>query len=317
MAKELRMERKVVFTERPPFPENMLVELTNKCNHQCIFCHYRLMSRKKADCNREFTFDIIKQAYDNGTREIGFYMIGEPFLKRDLEEYIAYAHNLGFTYIYLTTNGALATLERTVKCIEAGLNSIKFSINAATTEHYIQIHGHDDYETVKTNVRNLSEYVRKNNIDLSMFITFVKTNITLDDFDLLLADFSSFVDKIYECDCNSQGTPIIELINNGIVNSSIYLKENQELCQMVFNRLHITSEGYLNACCADAEGLLSAVDLHKVSLKEAWHSDIMVNLRRQFLNNTLSKDVLCYNCLHKEQHKVKPLNEALWSSNGR
>ena len=313
MAKELRVGRKFVFTDRPPFPENMLVELTNKCNHQCIFCHYRLMNRKKADCDREFTLDIIKQAYDNGTREIGFYMIGEPFLKPDLEEYIAYAHNLGFTYIYLTTNGALADLERTVKCIEAGLNSIKFSINAATPEHYRQIHGRNDYETVKTNVRNLSEYVRKNNTDLSMFITFVKTNITSRDFDLLQADFSPYVDKIYEYDCGSQGTPIIELIKNGTVNASTYLKENKEICPMVFNRIHITCEGYLNACCADAEGLLSAVDLHKNSLREAWYSDIMVNLRRQFLNNSLNKDILCYNCLHKEQHTVKPLNETLWS----
>mgnify|MGYP005838086685 CR=1 FL=1 len=32
-------------TTPPPFPKNMLAELTNTCNHRCIFCANRKMTR--------------------------------------------------------------------------------------------------------------------------------------------------------------------------------------------------------------------------------------------------------------------------------
>lgn len=98
---ELIRNKDVVYTERPPFPRNMLVELTNICNHRCVFCGYKNMGRKKCNCDEELTKRIIKEAYDNGTREIGFYMIGEPFLAHNLSDFIQYAKELGFTYIYI------------------------------------------------------------------------------------------------------------------------------------------------------------------------------------------------------------------------
>jgi len=34
------------FSERPPFPRSINVELSNVCNHGCSFCAYTLMERK-------------------------------------------------------------------------------------------------------------------------------------------------------------------------------------------------------------------------------------------------------------------------------
>lgn len=310
MAKGLRVDREVFFTERPPFPHNMMVELTNSCNHKCVFCNYRNMQRHKQMCDMPFTFDIMKQAYENGTREIGFYLIGEPFLNPDLEKYIAYAHELGFEYIYLTTNGALATLGRMKKAIAAGLNSIKFSVNAATPETYEKIHGKSDYPAVKENVRALRQYVTENGIDLPMFLSFVKTEITKGDVDCLWRDFGELVDKIYIYDCDNQGGAMLDLIRSGVVAAGD-LKTREMPCDMVFNRLHITCEGYLDACCADARGVLAAVDLHNTTLADAWYSDTMVDLRRRFLKNEL-EGTACYNCANNTELPVVPLNPALY-----
>lgn len=310
MGKELHLKRFCEFTEAPPFPKNMMMELTNCCNHHCVFCHYRIMKRKKRECKKEFTFDIIQQAFDNGCREIGLYMIGEPLLKRDLAEYVAYAKKVGFEYIYLTSNGALATIERMKELIDAGLDSIKFSVNAATPEHYKKVHGVDDYLVVKENIKRLHDYVRENSINLATFISFVKTEITKNDVEKMQTEFSPFVDKIYVFDVGTQGPPMPELVAQGIVNPNIYLQEGAELCEMVFNRIHVTCEGLLNACCSDCEGVLNAVDLHTTSLAEAWHSDIMRNLRRRFLQKNLAP-LACYNCVHKTNLPIEPLNDQL------
>lgn len=309
MGKELRTNRGVIFTERPPIPHNMLIELTNICNHQCVFCGYKSMKRPKRQCDKALMKDIMKQAFDLGTREVGFYLIGEPFLNPDLEEYVAYASELGFEYIYITTNGALATIERTKKLVDLGLNSIKFSINAATPETYKTIHGKDDYAAVLKNVRDLRNYVASTNANLNMFISFVKTTITDSTRLKLEDDFKDLVDKIYYYDCANQGGAMLELITDGIVREG-ELHNSPSPCGMVFNRFHVTCEGFLDACCSDVNGFLAAADLRETSLRDAWYSEEMISLRTRFLNNDL-KGTICYNCVNGANDPVSPLNQKL------
>ena len=153
--RELRDNREVIWSETPPFPKNMMMELTNICNHQCVFCGYSKMKRKRTKCDKALMMDVISKAYALGTRELGFYLVGEPFLCEDIGDYVKKAKDVGYEYIYVTTNGALATVDKVQKLIELGLNSIKFSINAAKAETYKRIHGKDDFEAVKKNVIDL------------------------------------------------------------------------------------------------------------------------------------------------------------------
>ncbi len=309
MKKELRTDREVVYTERPPFPKNMIIELTNACNHHCIFCSHSKMCRPVKMCNPELTRKIMKEAYELGTREVGFYLMGEPFLNPDLEKYVSYAHELGYEYIYLTTNGALATIDKTSKVVRAGLNSIKFSINAATPETYEQIHGRNDFLAVKKNIADLREYVISNNLSLNMFISFVTTLITEPTCEKIKEEFGDIVDNIYFYDCFDQGGNMPELAEKGIVDKG-KLNFMPMPCEMVFNRLHVTCEGYLDACCVDVNGMLAAVDLNKVPLMDAWYSEEMVGLRKRILERNL-KGTLCYNCVTGAREPVEPLNKEL------
>ena len=254
--------------------------------------------------------DIIRQAYDNGTREIGFYLIGEPLMNPDMEAYVAHAHKLGFEYIYLTSNGALATIERMKSLISAGLNSIKFSVNAATPETYMTTHGKDDYETVKKNILDLRNYITEQQLDIPLFISFVQTEITKSDVDRLHRDFDGVVDKLYIFPCANQGDNMSDVLAKGVIKKEQLFPGSSIPCAMVFNRLHITCEGYLDACCSDVDGNLAAVDLHNMSLLEAWYSDIMIALRRRHLSGDL-RGTLCHNCAHNAEEAVYPLNSAL------
>ena len=65
--------------------------------------------------------------------EIGMFYLGESFLCSWLDEAIAFAKkDCGFPYVFLTTNGSLATPERLDSCMRAGLDSLKFSYNSPT-----------------------------------------------------------------------------------------------------------------------------------------------------------------------------------------
>ncbi|MFV0347275.1 MAG: SPASM domain-containing protein, partial [Halodesulfovibrio sp.] len=67
-------------------------------------------------------------------------------------------------------------------------------------------------------------------------------------------------------------------------------------CPMVFNRVHVTAEGYMNACCFDFENALAVADLTKLSLSEAWESPAFVSVRDRHLAKD-ARGIMCGNCV--------------------
>ena len=119
-------------------------------------------------------------------------------------------------------------------------------------------------------------------MDIPVFRSFIKTEWNKGEVDLLNKIFGDYVDKIYvfDCGCQCGENDIKSLIEHGFV-----LPENLKAsatvpCPMIFNRLHITTEGYLDACCVDMNNYLAIADLHTVSLKQAWDSPIFRELRK-------------------------------------
>ena len=57
LAERVRLKkanRAGLYTLEPPFPKtNFLVELSNACNHACIFCAHQKMQRKPGMINRQ------------------------------------------------------------------------------------------------------------------------------------------------------------------------------------------------------------------------------------------------------------------------
>lgn len=304
-------KRDVVYSECPPFPRNMMIEVTNACNYQCVYCGYEHMNRTRKNCDKGLILELINQAYLLGTREIGFYLIGEPLLSMELEEYIESARQLGYEYIYLTTNGVLATANRVKSLCRAGLNSLNISLSAAKEETYYTIHRakEGDWERINRNINEISKMKESKEIELAFFISYCVCNwnkTEVDDFSRL---FSDKVDRIYFDDCSVVGGVERKkcVIENGLSNT---IDCAEMPCEMIFNRIHITCDGYMDACCVDINNELAVADLKHVSLYEAWTSEIMVDLRRQHLEGKL-KNNMCYGCVKGKMCKSSPLNEKL------
>jgi MoaA/NifB/PqqE/SkfB family radical SAM enzyme len=115
----------------PTFPDAIKIEITGRCNYNCSFCAQKRSLRKIGDIDRNFLYRILWEAKSIGVKEIGMFLLGESFLVKDLVEYIKYAKKVvGIEYVFITTNGSLCSPERMIPIIDAGLDSIKFSINA-------------------------------------------------------------------------------------------------------------------------------------------------------------------------------------------
>ena len=149
--------------EVAPFPKNALIELSNLCNHKCVFCKNSNQSRSSSQLTLDLFQKFISESVPLGLEEVGLYSTGEPFMTKDIEKYIALAKKLGVKRVYITTNGVLATLEKVIKCYDAGLDSIKFSINAGNANDYLKVHGYDDFNVVLRNVNDIYNWKINNN----------------------------------------------------------------------------------------------------------------------------------------------------------
>ena len=288
-----------------PFPKTMLLEVSNICNHNCAFCANSKSNRKEGFIEKKFAMRMLSEAYMLGTREVGFYATGEPLTDQNLETYISYAKEIGFEYVFITTNGVLFDLQRLHSVIDAGIDSIKFSINGANREDYLLIHGKDEFDKAIQNLKFASELKHTHNFKL--YISFIMTKQTVATKESFKQEYGKYVDDIIFLKCINQSGYMYEL--NKLLSIDKGAGDNtEEICPMIFNKLCVSYEGYLTMCCADFQNYLVIADLNKENLADARNNPYAQDLRKRQLEHNL-EGTLCYNCLKNCVSALKPIRE--------
>ncbi|MGM8888583.1 radical SAM protein, partial [Psychrobacter sp. 1U2] len=74
----------------------LLAELTYRCPLQCPYCSNPLdYAQYQEELTTDEWYDVFDQARQMGAVQLGF-SGGEPLVRKDLEELVAYAHDKGF-----------------------------------------------------------------------------------------------------------------------------------------------------------------------------------------------------------------------------
>ena len=108
----------------------LLAELTYRCPLQCPYCSNPIdYAQYKEELTTGEWFDVFDQARQMGAVQLGF-SGGEPLVRQDLEELVAYAHQQGF-YTNLITSGMGLTEARIASLKDAGLQHIQISFQAS------------------------------------------------------------------------------------------------------------------------------------------------------------------------------------------
>ncbi len=285
----------------PPFPDAIKIEITGRCNYNCSFCAQKSSLRKIGDIDKNFLYRILWEAKSIGVKEIGMFLLGESFLVKDLAEYVKYAKEVvEIEYVFITTNGSMATPDRMIPLIEAGLDSIKFSVNAGTRETYKELHCCDRFDEIISNIKWLHEYKKENNID--SLRTCISSILIPDEEENLRAfekEMNQYVDDFYFLPLYNQAGHIGGKEYTKIIgNPGRYENMVEPIpCWALFNAAKITWNGWLTACCFDHDEKFEIADLDKVSLIEAWNDPKFVDMRQEHLNNKFNKESLCSDCL--------------------
>lgn len=298
------------FSANPPLPECLNIELNNTCNQRCVFCPYHGMYAPKeiqpAVLNIDFVKELIRQAHELGIgkREIGFYIAGEAFLYNGLEDIIAYAKELGFKYTFLTTNGALATPKKMQAVLRAGLDSIRFSVNASDREMYREIHGKDDYDIVLENIIEMHKYIEENHLNVATALSCVITKKTIGIEKQIHTIFDPYFDDIMIAP-----VMLTRLTNMTEVKEKYEVIEDDDaivnpdfICPLLFKTMYINAYGRVMPCCYSYDENVYFADLKvNPNLKDAWESEGYNRYRRIFTEGESDKGTICETCLLRKK----------------
>lgn len=279
-----------------PPPPKIMFELTNACNHRCIFCANRRMKREIGFMDRDVFTRIAKEAFELGVKEIALYTTGESLLHREVVDFVKIAKEIGFLYVYLSSNGVLLTSDLSKQLMEAGLDSLRISINAGTRESYKKIHGCNEFDLVIANTREYDRLRKELNHPCLLSISCVLTKRTVEEKECLEKLLGPYVDAIKWTDVRIQGGNMPETIRK------LSAKENDpryglKPCGLLWNGMHVDYAGNLTLCCVDFDGKMVVGSILKRGLMDCWNGPEMQEHRRLHLDKTLDPESLCYKCL--------------------
>ncbi len=135
-------------------PICLYLETTNRCNLLCTTCPRTYEQLEpEADMSWELFTSLIDQ-YPNIARVV-LHGVGEPMLVKDLAQRVAYlkARNI---YVLFNTNGTLLTKTNGRALIEAGLDELRVSLDAAEASVFQMVRGKDFFDKIVANVKNFT-----------------------------------------------------------------------------------------------------------------------------------------------------------------
>ena len=295
--------------QAPPSPRSVKIELTGKCNYRCGFCALRTREVQPTDTMDLDLFKrITKEMREAGVEEIGVFYLGEsltaPLLTIQAVAYLK--QELGMPYVFLTTNGSLASRPVLERLMAAGLDSLKFSVNACDEAQFEEVMGVNrkyfrrsiDNIATAYDVRETGGFSTKLYASSIQYDGEQKTRMQA----LIDRDVAPFVDQHYWLPLYSMGSVATQREaelgytptagNQGRIGGLVAPLP----CWSAFTEGHVRADGTFSLCCFDADGRFTVGDLNTHSFMDVWHSEAFQHVRAAHLRGTVEGTV-CEDCI--------------------
>jgi MoaA/NifB/PqqE/SkfB family radical SAM enzyme len=162
----------------PNRPVCVYLETTNRCNLLCTTCPRTYAELEPpADMSWPLFTRIVDQIPDLARAVL--HGVGEPMLVKHLPRMVRYLKERG-TYVLFNTNGTVLNEKNGRALIEAGLDELRVSLDAATAKSFRAIRGKDYFGRILRNVRafrDLQERDGKDRPRVSAWLTGLKETI--------------------------------------------------------------------------------------------------------------------------------------------
>jgi sulfatase maturation enzyme AslB (radical SAM superfamily) len=277
LSRNARSVRRLLLATRrdraPRLPDIVQIESTNLCNAKCVFCPRDDMQRRQGVMSMELFQKIVDECAALGITHVRVHNYGEPFLDRQLVEKVRYAKQKGIAEVGMISNGSLITEELAAGMIDAGLDAINISVDAAGKDVFERTRVHLDFDAVTGNIRTLARLRREQGrTHPKLILSFVRQGNTEDEA-AFIREWSAIADKIHITDLHNWA---------GTLHTS---SDVRFPCYRLWLTFTVLWDGRVSLCCADFDGRHILGDLRTSTIARIWNSPAYRAVRRQHLDS--------------------------------
>jgi hypothetical protein len=257
----------------PILPEIVQIESTNICNAKCVFCPRDDMHRKQGIMSVELFGKVVDECVELGITHIRMHNYGEAFIDKRLVEKVRYAKEKGIKEVGMISNGSLITEPIARGMIEAGLDAINISVDAAGKEVFETTRIGLKYDKVIANIERLvrlrAEYGKRRP---KLILSFVRQNNSADE-QAFIEHWRRVADKIHITDLHNWA---------GTLNTE---SDVNYPCYRPWLTFTVLWDGRVSLCCADFDGKTILGDLNTSTIRDIWNAEPYRLARRQHLES--------------------------------
>jgi MoaA/NifB/PqqE/SkfB family radical SAM enzyme len=159
-------------------PVCLYLETTNRCNLLCTTCP---RTYEELEPPADMSFELFTSIVDQvpGLQRAVLHGVGEPMLVKHLPRMVRYLKDRG-TYVLFNTNGTVLNERNGRALIDAGLDELRVSLDAATEKSYLAVRGKNYFKRILRNIRAFRELQEREGADrprVSAWLTGLKETI--------------------------------------------------------------------------------------------------------------------------------------------
>lgn len=253
-----------------PFPPQLVIETTSRCNMVCLHCSHKEMKRARADMSEELFKRIVTEvAQEMPDCEIWPTFYGEALLLGDkFWQWLDYAAQVGCRNIVLNSNGIL--LGRMIdQVLNSPLKRFILSLDGFKPETFKKIRRGGSRNKIFAAVEELLRRKEKKGQEYPIiqcqFSMMQENEAEVEDFTAFWRARHAEVKVRHMVSWTSTGSIVVP----GLVNDP----EFRIACPWGNNAAAIHQNGNLVACAVDYEGRYVAGNVGELSIKELWQGN--------------------------------------------
>jgi MoaA/NifB/PqqE/SkfB family radical SAM enzyme len=255
----------------PHLPEIVQIESTNICNAKCVFCPRDEMKRRQGVMDMALYRKVVDECVGLGIEHLRMHNYGEPFIDRQLVEKVRYAKARGVPQVGMISNGSLINEDVARGMIEAGLDAINISVDAAGQEVFETTRIGLKYDKVIAGIERLLRIRGElGRARPKMILSFVRQDNS-DDERAFIDHWRARVDKVHVTDLHNWA---------GTLNREA---DVHYPCYRPWLTFTVLWDGRVALCCADFDGREILGDMRTSSIREIWNGEAYLRVRRQHL----------------------------------
>lgn len=292
-------------------PLSIGIEASSICNLKCQYCAQSVSQNNQKFPKQLLSYDVFKKAIDSlekfncQLKNIVFAVLGEPLLNQQLPEMIDYVKCKNVSEkITVFSNAILLSKQTSQALIDAGLDSLRISIQGVSKERYLQLcNTVVDYEQIIKNVRNFFDYRNASKSNCHIFVkTFEQSLLTQTDEEKFYRDFGDICDQISietiveefsEVDYSHIDTDQ----GHNLIRETV---QKSDICAQPFYALYLRANGNITPCCIANSTDLVLGNAAQDSLFDIWNGNQLKDFQKMHLKRNRYQHTICGACNYPE-----------------